>query len=341
MAISSTESRPSDHVVWQWRSPRTSSCSTSRGGSPAKGASRSSGGHQGMPSSVYTPSSSAASGSGSSAATYAGAPVLRTAPCRSRRLRKGERHRHALDGHPERGAFGPFDDRHDLREPVERVEDLRGSCGRDDDREVERESAQRRGSPAISPPSASAISPTRSRAACSVSPRRGRLRLRVQALEDPALGRGPDARHALQRALAGDPAEVLRGLGAERGGDVQHPLRRDAEQAAEPDQLRSNPAAELVQLGDRAGLCELAQSRGDPRADSPQLAHATLADERHDRRSASRGSSLPLAGTRVRRTGSTRQGRAARRTPRARRRPWRCRGRRAPSASVTTRPPPS
>ena len=200
-------------------------------------------------------------------------------------LRKGERHRHALDGHAERGAVGPFDDRHDLREPVERVEDLGGSRGRDDDREVEREirPAARVTGHLATERLGDLADEVSSGVQQQATPRP--VRLRVQALEDPALGRGSNARHALQRALAGDPAEVLRGLGAEGGCDVQHPLRRDPEQAAEPDELRSNPASELVKLGDRAGLRELPQSRGDPRADSPQLAHATLADEHHDRRS--------------------------------------------------------
>ena len=46
-AISSTLARPSDQVVWQCRSPRMSATSSSAGGSPRNGASRSSGGHHG------------------------------------------------------------------------------------------------------------------------------------------------------------------------------------------------------------------------------------------------------------------------------------------------------
>ncbi len=169
-------------------------------------------------------------------------------------LRKGERHRHALDGHAERGAVGPFDDRHDLREPVERIEDLGGSRGRDDDREVEREICPAARDTGHLPTErlGDLADEVSSGVQQQATPRS--VRLRVQALEDPALGRGSDARHALQRALAGDPAEVLGGLGAEGSGDVQHPLRCDPEQAAEPDELRSNRAAELVQLGDRTGL---------------------------------------------------------------------------------------
>src|SRR5690349_16226552 len=77
-AIASTLSRPSDQVVWQWRSPRMSASSTSGGGSPRNGASRSSTGQNGIPSARYTPSSSGASGSDSSAATYSRDPVART-----------------------------------------------------------------------------------------------------------------------------------------------------------------------------------------------------------------------------------------------------------------------
>ena len=52
--------------------------STSGGGSPRNGSSRSSGGQNGIPSAAYTPSSSGASGNGSSASTYAREPVART-----------------------------------------------------------------------------------------------------------------------------------------------------------------------------------------------------------------------------------------------------------------------
>src|SRR5581483_823765 len=76
--ISSTLAFPSDQVVWQWRSPRICPSSTSGGGGPAGSPSRSSGGANGRPSAANTPASSAASGSGSSAPTHSADPVART-----------------------------------------------------------------------------------------------------------------------------------------------------------------------------------------------------------------------------------------------------------------------
>jgi hypothetical protein len=49
-AISPTVALPSDQVLWQCRSPRTSLNATSRGSSPRNRLSRSSGGHHGTPS---------------------------------------------------------------------------------------------------------------------------------------------------------------------------------------------------------------------------------------------------------------------------------------------------
>ena len=64
-----TLARPSDQVVWQCRSPRISPTSTSRGGVPRNGASRSSGGHQGTPRRRRPPPRSAPAGNRPSAST--------------------------------------------------------------------------------------------------------------------------------------------------------------------------------------------------------------------------------------------------------------------------------
>ena len=67
-----------------------------------------------------------------------------------------------------------------------------------------------------------------------------------------------------------EPSRAIRressGVSAPRTEGLQHPLRCDAEQAAERDEVRSSASAELVHLGDRAGLCELADPRRRPRA---------------------------------------------------------------------------
>ena len=52
--------------------------------------------------------------------------------------------------------------------------------------------------------------------------------------------------------------------------------------ARDADELRQRLRLELVQLGDLAGLDELAQPRLDPGPDPGQLAHAALADELGD-----------------------------------------------------------
>src|SRR5438034_727596 len=58
---------------------------------------------------------------------------------------------------------------------------------------------------------------------------------------------------------------------------------RAAEDAAEPDELRLYFTLELVELGDAAGLDELAQARCDPRADPTQLLYAPCSNELGDR----------------------------------------------------------
>ena len=83
----------------------------------------------------------------------------------------------------------------------------------------------------------------------------------------------PSAAASLQLRQRPDP---------ERVPELAHPLRRDAEQRRDADELRQRLRLQLVQLGDPAGLDELAQPRLDSRPDPGQLAHATLAHQRSD-----------------------------------------------------------
>ena len=61
-------------------------------------------------------------------------------------------------------------------------------------------------------------------------------------------------------------------------------LRAEPDEAAEADELRLHLALELVELGDRPGLDELAEASGDPWPDPAELLHAAGADELVDRR---------------------------------------------------------
>ena len=78
-----------------------------------------------------------------------------------------------------------------------------------------------------------------------------------------------------------DNAELVIGV---RRRDGDHPLRRDSEHAAEPDELRPHLAPQLVELDDRPGVRELAQSRGDPGTDPAELLRPPLPRELEDRR---------------------------------------------------------
>ncbi len=64
--------------------------------------------------------------------------------------------------------------------------------------------------------------------------------------------------------------------------EFAHPLRREAKQARDADQLRQRLRLELLQLCQLAGLDELPQPRLDPRADAGELADSPGADERRD-----------------------------------------------------------
>jgi hypothetical protein len=68
-------------------------------------------------------------------------------------------------------------------------------------------------------------------------------------------------------------AKLLGGPYAERPSQLDRALGAEPEVAAQADELRRHLPFELLQLGDLAGLHELAQPRLDAPADSSQLAH--------------------------------------------------------------------
>ena len=204
-AISSTDALPSDHVVWQWRSPRMSASSTSArrlaaerrlaqlGRAPRDAERR-----------VERLPRRGASGSGAERLDVRrrcrsrARARCRTAPARRRRARP-ERLRRDAD----RAALRALDHGDDLRQPLERVEHRLGLVGGDDDRELARRvdpaprvagdlAAERRGD-----------LPTQRRAPRSSSEAAPRLRLARAASRRSstlALGRRADPAH--RRAAA-------------------------------------------------------------------------------------------------------------------------------------------
>jgi hypothetical protein len=91
-----------------------------------------------------------------------------------------------------------------------------------------------------------------------------------QRLEQPSLGLGPDAGDAPQPPRRRGLAQFLRRPDPERARDVDRAPRGQPEVAAEADEAGRQLALELGQLGDVAGLDQLAQPRLDARPDPPQ-----------------------------------------------------------------------
>jgi hypothetical protein len=102
--------------------------------------------------------------------------------------------------------------------------------------------------------------------------------------EDALLRLRADAGSGSQAPCARRLAKLIRRLRAERARDLDRPLRLQAEQAAEADELRLDLALQLVELCDRPGLDELLQPRRDARADAAQLLGPARAHELLDRR---------------------------------------------------------
>ena len=145
----------------------------------------------------------------------------------------------------------------------------RRSSGTTTAKRVERSQA-RRGSPAGSPPSAAATSPTRARARFRSMPRRGRA---VASSPSPVSIRaavfGPIPAHAVEPSGRCRLAQLRERADPERVAELAHPLRREPEQARHADELRQRLRLELLQLRQLARLDELAQplprSRGRSR----------------------------------------------------------------------------
>ena len=88
------------------------------------------------------------------------------------------------------------------------------------------------------------------------APRRRSPFLR-ERLPEPCLRLRPDPGDGAETAVADGSAKLLGRRDPERLRDLDRPLRREAEQAADPDDLRRNGALQFLQLGDLPGLDEL------------------------------------------------------------------------------------
>ena len=256
-----------------------------RGGLPRNGSSRSSGGQKGIPSARYTPCSSGAVGqrlqrrhvrlgagrpqssvpncSGSATTSSTGTPSTVT-PIARRSDRSTTETICGSDS--KRSSAGPGSPRAHDREHLVRVAPAPRVAGD--------LSAERLGDAAAqSERLVEEHAPARTRPI--------RLRQRGQQLR---LGLRPDSRDALQPPGGSCLAELVHRPHSERAPDLGRPLRPEAEQPPEPDQLRRDLALQLVELCDPPRLDQLLQPRLDPRADPAQLAHAPRPDEIGDRR---------------------------------------------------------
>ena len=141
-------------------------------------------------------------------------------------------------------------------------------------------SRQRRASPAGAPSRASATPPTSSQALVQEQRPAWTVRLLAgQRIEQPLLDLRPDARHRAQPPGRRRLAQFVPRAYVQGAGDLERALGAEPEVEAEPDQVGPQLTLELGQLGDLAGLDQLAQAPLDARPDPPQPAHLAGADE--------------------------------------------------------------
>ena len=324
---------PSDHVVWHVQvAADLRRARRAAAAAPRNGRSRSSGGHHGSAERrVHAPPRPARPAAAPSASTYSRvAGRTHELGAEARRARR----RRARPGHPRplrrpRGARSRSTTDDDLRQRRECVEHRFRLIGARRRRSRSTMSAQRRGSPATSPPSASAISSAsvartveRQSAALGAALARSsaleqlRLRLRARcpapcAAVPPRPPRGT-RRRSRRRAPARSPPCA----------SAPSPSNRPSPTSSGSTRLaRARRSSSML-----ARLDQLAQPRLDAGPDAAQLLRAPLRDELRDRRRGLANQSRRPAGTRAPCSSSPRPGRAVPRTPRAARRCTRCHG---------------
>ena len=177
-----------------------------------------------------------------------------------------------------------LDDRDDRPELLERVQDGLGRLRGDDDSQLEG-----RVGPAARVARDRAAQPrgdVLDQRPCPVDrqPACGSAWLGGKPVEEARLGHRADAAHRAQPAGERSGPQLIGRVHVQRPPDLEHPLRPDAEEAPEADELRLHLPLQLLELGDRAGLHQLGQARGDPGADPAELLHAAGAHELGDGR---------------------------------------------------------
>ena len=199
-----------------------SSSSTSGGGSPWKGCSRSSGVRKRLER----------------------LDVRRRAGCADQLGARAARGRHAkLDGHAlDRDADGApvlrLDERDDLREPLEAADDLRGILGRRDDGEVLAAVPEAAGvAGRLGAERLGHLVGQRERAVQEQGVPRRLREVPAQRRTELVLRLRADARHLLEAALGGCLAELVERPHAERLADVHRALGAQAEHPGDADEV--------------------------------------------------------------------------------------------------------
>src|SRR5262249_13912703 len=107
-------------------------------------------------------------------------------------------------------------------------------------------------------------------------PRSRGLRLLVERLTQLALRLRPDPGNLAEPSLTRRLPQLVECADAEHAPDVHQPADRDAEQAADADELRRDLALEPAQLRDAAGLDQLLQPALDAGPDPAELTRPAL-----------------------------------------------------------------
>jgi hypothetical protein len=198
------------------------------------------------------------------------------------RRRDDELDRYAVDGHAERACRVTLGDRHDLGQLAEPRDGALGVVAGHDHGEPVREVAP---SPRVSGRVAAEALRDRLGELEGAIQGQPAARLEPRALErgqDLGFGRRADPGDLPETAAGGRVAQLVGVRHVQRVPDLHEPLRREADEAGQPNELGANGCLQLVELREPPGLDELAEARLDRAADSGQFPDATTAHEAGD-----------------------------------------------------------